>query len=259
MGFFDWIVNIFEPQKPDFSPVVPLAKPIFVSADINGNIVEGELYLPSKPNGKGIVYCHGGFANAITPDIGVYVNSGYTTLHLDFEHEGDIAESDPNRDSIEVIDAAILLKNMYNVIDVSLVGISRGGYVALRTFGAAPTKFRKCVNFMGPINMHDPARPYNWNNWIAGSNKNQQDVIDAKKYFDKGLDPVEMAIKGYYNGYGDKIMNIYGSMDTICPYKDMMIPFCNMVNAKKKIITGAAHNAHRTEEGQLTAWSFLRR
>jgi hypothetical protein len=50
-----------------------------------GQPVGGFIYKPKKPNQKGIIYCHGGFANIQIdmefPDVLNYCNNGFT-IHL---------------------------------------------------------------------------------------------------------------------------------------------------------------------------------
>jgi dipeptidyl aminopeptidase/acylaminoacyl peptidase len=238
MSLFNW----YKPVKPEL-----------VSGVINGNTVKGELYRSPTPNGKGIVYCHGGFANVLTADIQCYVKAGYHLLHVDFENEGNLKESDPNRDIVETHDTSVLLQDKTGVTDIYLVGVSRGGYVALLTYAHHYMSFRKVVCYIGPINMFDP--PYNWATWGAG---HEGQVEDAKAYFGKHEDPYWLAKMGVYNGMGDRILLLYGEKDPICPYKIMGIPFRNKVGCKLFVFPKDGHNVHQDVNAQRIALSWLK-
>jgi len=250
---------VFEKNKsPEMSTVYPLVQPVLISGTYNGNYVEGELYKPPHFK-KAILYCHGGFADGITPDVGAYVNTGNLTLHVDYEAEGDVFNSNPDRDVIELVDSAEMVKTLYGVTDIDLVGSSRGAYAALKAFGHHPDKFRRVVAMMGPINMNDPAYPYDWSVWGAQSPKHLAMIEGAKKYFATSLDPTQMAKAEMYKGLESRILLIYGSEDPICPLEDMMIPFCEITKVKGIKIEGASHNVHRTKDGQIYAVTFLNR
>jgi len=184
---------------------------------------------------------------------------GWTTVYLSLEGEPEIYNQDPNRDALEMRDAAKLMMQKFpNLQSIDLVGISLGCYRSLRAFALYPQLFRRVVGMIGPINMHDPKRPYDWDAWLADGRHGDL-IDDAKAFFDKAPDPMQLANEGRYQGLEKRIILIYGEKDKICAPATHFYPFIRKVGCPGVIIEGASHNVHRTVEGQKIAAAFLRR
>ena len=223
---------------------------------MDGQTIDGFIYKPENPNQKGIIYCHGGFANIQMdmefPDVINYCNNGFTVLVLKFRDESG-SPPDPNRDRIEVKDAATVLRKIVpNLTDVCLVGVSRGGYVALGTFAYFPNEFKKCVAMIAPTDMEN----FDWTVWGQMHRRNKEVLIkERQKYFAQTLSPMRLAEAGKYDG--SKMLLLYGGKDPICPPQQHCIPLAQKVGCKYIIYPDAAHNVHILTEAQLAAMRFM--
>lgn len=219
-----------------------------------GQPIGGFIYKPEKPNQKGIIYCHGGFANIQIdmefPDVLNYCNNGFTVLVLKFEDESG-NPPDPNRDRIKVKDAATALRKIFpNLTDVCLVGISRGGYVALEAFAYFPNEFKKCVAMIAPTDMEN----YDWKIWSA-LNASPEFTKMAKDYFAQTPSPMRLAEAGKYDG--SRMLLLYGGKDPICPPQQHCIPLAQKAGCKYIIFPDASHNVHRLTKAQFATMRFM--
>lgn len=249
-------------SSPEISPAVPFIDPVPFKGTVDGNEVNGWIYVPNgriRNANRGAIVIHGGWISGLVPTYAPYVNMGWTTVYLSLEGEPEIYNQDPNRDAIEMRDAAVLLKQLHpNLLSIDLVGVSLGCYRSLRAFALFPELFRRVVGMIGPINMHDPKHPYDWDYW-AKSGAHAGLVEDAKAFFDKAPDPMQLANEGKYIGVGQRILLLYGSKDRLCAPETHFFPFRQKVRCPGAIIEGASHNVHRTVEGQKLATAFLRK
>ena len=255
MSFCEWIKNLFGKQEKATS--VPIEYEIVSFTTSDGNYVQGEIYQPRRPNGHGIVYCHGGFVGSVTPDVQIYPMWGYTTLHLDFEGAPAVKASDPNRDITEVKDAYGLLRSKGVTGDIYLVGVSRGGYVATLAFAYHHKLFKKMVDYIGPINPLDPN--YNWSVFASESRRSGQDVVEVKEYFSKAPTPYGLAKEEKYSELKDKMLLLYGGQDRICPPGIMCYPFVRIVGCKHMVFPKLSHNVHMDSDAQLIALRWLKK
>ncbi|OGM09156.1 hypothetical protein A2Z67_04415 [Candidatus Woesebacteria bacterium RBG_13_36_22] len=263
MSIFDWISSrCFGGSSPEISPAEPLVDPDPFNGTVDGNDINAWVYVPSgriKNANRGAIAVHGGWIAGLVSTYAPYVNMGWTTVYPNFEGEPDIYNQDPNRDAIELRDVAILMKQRFpNLQSIDLVGVSLGCYRSLRAFALYPQLFRRVVGMIGPINMHDPKRPYDWDAWTADGRHGDL-VDDAKAFFDKAPDPMQLANEGRYTGLEKQIILIYGEKDKLCTPVTHFYPFIRRVKCLGTIIEGAAHNVHRTVEGQKIAAAFLRK
>jgi len=126
---------------------------------IHGNIIFAYLFEPNHGNGRGIVYCHGGFG-AITSAKKVWIRHmrhlGYVVLALQYPGEGLSPGKDKpeaTKDFQEVADSASWLRERYGVSSIDLVGVSRGGWVALHSFARSSAYFHSCFVSVAPTSL----------------------------------------------------------------------------------------------------------
>jgi dipeptidyl aminopeptidase/acylaminoacyl peptidase len=222
---------------------------------LDGQPIGGFIYKPEKPNQKGIIYCHGGFINIQIdmefPDVLNYCNNGFTVLVLKFEDESG-NPPDPNRDRIEVKDAATVLRKIVpSLTDICLVGVSRGGYVALETFAYFPNDFKKCVAMIAPTDMEN----YDWTVWVQMHSNKEAFIKATQKYFAQTPSPMRLAEAGKYDG--SKMLLLYGGKDPICPPQQHCIPLAQKAGCKFIVFPDASHNVHRLTEAQVAAMRFM--
>ncbi len=221
-----------------------------------GQPISGFIYKPEKPNQKGIIYCHGGFTNIQNdmefPDVLNYCNYGFTVLVLKFQDENG-HPPDPIRDRIDVKEAATALrKKVPHLTDVFLVGVSRGGYVALEALAYFPNDFKKVVAIMAPTDIEN----YDWNVWREMHGDKDFLIKAAQKYFTQTPSPMKLAEAGKYDG--SKMLLLYGGKDPICPPRQHCIPLAQRTGCKYIIYPDALHNVHRLTEAQLEAVRFMK-
>jgi len=166
----------------------------------------GYIFHPSLSNGRALVYCHGGFGkvrNLDLPDVDYFVNHGWTVLVLKYEEERGKTKSIKG-DIKDTMKAILSLKEKFRSID--LLGVSRGGFVALQTFVRYSDKIDKCVAVVAPVHMEL---------WERVSKKTREE-----QYF-KGLDdPYEYVGKmslAERLELGKKLLLIYGIKDDAVP------------------------------------------
>lgn len=247
----EWIKNLFGKKKKE-TPV-PMKFEIVSFTTADGNYVQGEWFLPDRPNGDTVIYCGGGFSGALTPDVLAYVRAGYAAFHIDLEGEGSPVTSDPNRDVAELRDAVKLLRSKLGVTgNIHLVGVSKGGYAVSLAFGYYPDLFRGMINYMGPINMYDP--PYDWGTW-----RTSKEVVEgAKAYFAKTKDPYTLAKEGKYAGLEKRMLLLYGMKDSLCPYATMLFPFKKITGCDGVAFKDLSHNVHVDPDALRVALGWLR-
>lgn len=221
----------------------------------NGQPIGGLVYKPEKSNQKGIIYCHGGFANIQTDmefvDVLNYCKNGFTVLVLKFGDERG-NPPDPNRDRIEVRDAvAILRKIVPSLTDVCLVGVSRGGYVALEAFAYFPNEFKKCIAIVAPTDMEN----YDWTVWRQMHGSKEVLIKAAQIYFAQTPSPIRLAEAGKYDG--SRMLLLYGEKDPICPPQQHCIPLAQKAGCNYIIYPDASHNVHTLTEAQFAAMRFM--
>ena len=159
------------------------------------NFVTGWLFDPPFQNGKSIVVCHGswgpGTTNATIEYVKTFAVLGFKVLLIFFEDEfGNPIRIE--RDIIEAQDAELWLGG-----DVSIIGTSRGGYVALETFERDLTNFNKCVTFAAPTDM------------------TRFNIFSD--YFKDIPDPMTRARNGEYHRPQDMLI-IHGIKDHVVPF-----------------------------------------
>jgi pimeloyl-ACP methyl ester carboxylesterase len=220
-----------------------------------GQSIGGFIRRPKNPNQKGIIYCHGGFANILTdkefPDVLNYCKNGFTVMVLKFEDDSG-NPPDPNRDRIEVKDAATVLRKIVpNLTDVYLVGVSRGGYVALEAFAYFPDAFKKCVAMIAPTDMEN----YDWSVWRELHGEKEGFIKAAQQYFSEAPSPMRLAEEGKYDG--TRMLLLYGGKDRICPPQRHCIPLARKAGCNYIIFPDASHNVHELTEAQFAAMRFM--
>ncbi len=126
---------------------------------VHGNIIVAYLFEPNHGNGRGIVYCHGGFG-AIPSAEKVWIRHmrhlGYIVLALQYPGEGLSPGKDKpeaTKDFQEVADSTYWLREQYGVSSIDLVGVSRGGWVALHSFTRSTTYFHSCFVSVAPTSL----------------------------------------------------------------------------------------------------------
>jgi dipeptidyl aminopeptidase/acylaminoacyl peptidase len=205
----------------------------------------GYIFHPKHSNGRALVYCHGGFGQIHNPDlpnVDYFVSRGWTVLVLRYVDEtgkplsiqGDVQEA------MEVIRS---LKVKFGKVD--LIGISRGGFVALQIFVRYGKEIEKCVAVVAPIHIQS---------WEQA----REMTLEQQQYF-KGLDdPYEYVQKMSSSErfeLGKKLLLLYGSKDDLVPASQGM-EFAEKTKCKLIQVEGGHALFHKRENERL-AEEFL--
>lgn len=174
---------------------------------VYGTTGEGYIFHPKLSNGRALVYCHGGFGeirNPDLPDVDYFVSHGWTVVVLKYEEEIGKPKSIQG-DIQETMKAIESLRGKFRSVD--LIGVSRGGFVALQTFVRYGEKIEKCVAVVAPAHIQS---------WEQIS----RITLEQQQYF-KGLDdPYEYVEKMPLIErleLGKKLLLIYGIKDDVVP------------------------------------------
>ena len=166
----------------------------------------GYIFNPRVSNGRAMVYCHAGFGkvrNLYPHHFDYFVNHGWKVLVLKYEEERGKPKSIKG-DIKNATKAILSLKEKFKNVD--LLGVSRGGYVALQTFVRYGDKIDKCVAAMAPVHMEL---------WERIGKE-----IQAENYFRGMEDPYEyvekLSLTERYE-LGKKLLLIYGNKDDLVP------------------------------------------
>jgi dipeptidyl aminopeptidase/acylaminoacyl peptidase len=205
----------------------------------------GYIFHPRLSNNRALVYCHGGFGkirNSDLPDVDYFVNHGWTVLVLKYEEEtgkpmsirGDIQET------MEVI---LSLKEKFGRVE--LLGVSRGGFVALQTFARYGEKFGKCVAVVAPAH-------------IESLELIRKMTRERQQYFKELDDPYEYVGKMPLTDrleLGKKLLLIYGIKDDVVP-ASQGIGLSEKTKCKL-ILVEADHMLFNKQENQRLVKEFL--
>jgi dipeptidyl aminopeptidase/acylaminoacyl peptidase len=203
----------------------------------------GYIFYPRLSNGRALVYCHGGFGKPRYPDLPAvyFVNHGWTVFVLKYDEEKGKTIS-IEEDILDTMKVILFFKEKFRRVD--LLGVSRGGFVALQTFVRYSEKIDKCVAVVSPVHMEL---------WERMSKKTWEE-----RYF-KGLDdPYEYVEKMSLTerlGLGKKLLLIYG-------IKDDAIPVSQGIGLSEKtkcklILVDGNHMLFYRRENQRLAKDFL--
>ena len=175
---------------------------------VYGTTDAGYIFHPRLSNDRALLYCHWGFGKIRNPGLGLpdvyyFVDHGWTVLVLKYEEERGKPKSIKG-DIKETMKAIPSLKGKFKGID--LLGVSRGGYVALQTFLRYREKIDKCVAVVAPAHMELYER--------IGKK------IRGEEYFKGMEDPYEYVGKVSLterHELGKKLLLIYGNKDDVAP------------------------------------------
>ncbi|NWG03644.1 MAG: prolyl oligopeptidase family serine peptidase [Syntrophaceae bacterium] len=220
-----------------------------------GQSDRGWIYQPQKPNQKGIIYCHAGFISIKKDmefsDVLNFSNHGFTVFVLKFQDERGNPPN-PHRDRNDVKDAVTILKKKVPTLsEIFLVGVSRGGYVALQAFAYFPKDFKRCVAIVAPTDIEN----YDWTVLRQMYGDNEGFIKMVRDYFTQALPPLRLAEAGKYDG--SRILLLYGGKDPICPPQHHCLPFAQKTGCQYVIYPEASHHVHRLAEAQLAAIKFM--
>lgn len=211
---------------------------------VYGTAGAGYIFHPKRSNGRALVYCHGGFGirNPDSPPVDYFVSHGWTVLVPKYGEvigkpmsiQGDIQGT---------LESIHLLKEKFRSID--LIGVSRGGFVALQTFVRHGEDIQKCVAVVAP------ARIQSWE-------QISKIPLEQQQYF-KGLDdPHEYADKmppGKRLELGKRLLLIYGMKDDVVP-ASQGIGFSEKMKCKL-ILVDEGHTLFDKRENEKLAEAFL--
>ncbi len=174
---------------------------------VYGTTAEGYIFHPKLSNGRALVYCHGGFGQIRNPNIPVadyFVSHGWTVLVLRYKDETGKPLS-VQGDIRETIEAIRSLKKEFASVD--LIGVSRGGFVALQTYVRYGNEIGKCVAVVAPAHIQT---------WYQIKIL----TLEEQQYFEPLDDPYEYVEKmpvGERFELGKKLLLIYGTRDELVP------------------------------------------
>lgn len=206
---------------------------------------DGYVFHPKLSNGRALVYCHGGFGkirNADLPDVDYFVSHGWTVLALRYEEEVGKPRSIEG-DIQETMEAIQSLKEKFRSVD--LIGVSRGGFVALQAFVRYSEKIEKCVAVVAPANVRS---------WEQIG----KITLEQQQYFKELDDPCEYVEKMPLTErleLGKKLLLIYGIKDDIVP-PSQGIGLSEKTKCKL-ILVDAGHMLFNRRENERLAKEFL--
>jgi dipeptidyl aminopeptidase/acylaminoacyl peptidase len=205
----------------------------------------GYIFHPKLSNGRALVYCHGGFGkvrNPDLPDVDYFVNHGWTVLVLKYEEETGKRMSIQG-DIQEIMEVTLSLKEKFGSVD--LLGVSRGGFVAMQTFIRHGEKFGKCVAVVAPTHVESLEV-------IREMTREQQQYIkeldDPDEYVGKMPLVERLAL-------GKKLLLIYGSKDDVVP-ASQGAKFSEETKCKRILVDGS-HMLFSRQEHERLAEEFL--
>lgn len=173
---------------------------------VYGTTGTGYIFHPKHSNGRALVYCHGGFGirNPEGPPVDYFVSHGWTVLIPKYGEE--IGKPMSIQEDIQVtLESIQWLREKFGSID--LIGVSRGGFVALQAFVRYGEEIQKCVAVVAP------ARIQSWEQM-------GKILVEQQQYF-KGLeDPygyIEKMPLTERLELGKRLLLIYGNKDDIVP------------------------------------------
>ena len=212
---------------------------------VYGTTGTGYIFHPRLPNNRALVYCHGGFGkirNSDLPDVDYFVNHRWTVLALKYEEETGKPMSIKG-DIQETMDVILSLKEKFGSVD--LLGVSRGGFVALQTFARYGEKFGKCVAVVAPAH-------------IESLELIRKMTRDRQQYFKELDDPYEYVGKMPLTDrleLGKKLLLIYG-------IKDDVVPASQGIELSEKtkcnlILVDGNHTLFNKQENQRLVKEFL--
>jgi len=205
----------------------------------------GYFFHPKHSNGRALVYCHGGFRKILNPDLpGVdyFASHGWTVLVLKYEDEIGKPRSIQG-DIQETMEAIKSLKEKFSSVD--LIGVSRGGFVALQTFVRYGEKIEKCVSVVAPAHIQS---------WEAMS----KITLEQQQYLKELDDPYEYIEKMPLVErleLGKKLLLIYGIKDDAVP-ASQGIGLSEKTKCKLILVDGG-HMLFDRRENERLAEEFL--
>lgn len=192
--------------------VILIGLAIFSYAEVWGedwrvyDIREGYILYPRLSNDRLLVYCHGGFGKPTYLDVLVvdyFVNHGWTVFVLKYDEERGKTSSIEG-DILDTMKVILSLEEKFRSVD--LLGVSRGGFVALQTFVRYSEKIDKCVAVVAPVHVEL---------WERMSKR-----IREGSYLEGLDDPYEYVGKMSLTErleLGKKLLLIYGIKDGLIP------------------------------------------
>lgn len=239
MNIFQKIINRFFHKEQLYSTIV------------DGNGIVGYIYTPRYTNGKGIVYCHGGFIKAEKedyedwPDVMNYITGGYCIMVIKFEDEYVAGKKyDLLSDVKECLDAGTVLSKTRNFRQIFLAGVSRGAFVALNTFARDTTKiFKKCVSISGPTRKETFKETVFFKTGLPK---------DAQDYFLTYDDPYTLSTS--YNPA--TLLLIHGQNDPIVPV-DQALDLFHKIGCFIKVLPNEDHSVFKSCKADEYAEEFL--
>jgi pimeloyl-ACP methyl ester carboxylesterase len=205
----------------------------------------GYIFHPRLSNDRALVYCRGGFgklSDPYLPDANYFVNHGWTVFFLKYEEDRGKPKSIKG-DIKTTLKAILSLREKFRSVD--LLGVSRGGFVALQTFVRYKDKIDKCVAVVAPVHIEL---------WEQVSKKPLEE-----EYF-KGMDdPYEYVGKMPLADrleLGKKLLLIYGTQDDIVP-ASQGIRFSEMTKSKLIQVNGDHMLFYIKQENQRLVKEFF--
>jgi dipeptidyl aminopeptidase/acylaminoacyl peptidase len=206
----------------------------------------GYIFNPGLSNDRALVYCHWGFGKVRNPSLGYpdvyyFVNHGWTVLFLKYEEERGKPQSIKG-DIKNAMKAILSLKEKFKSVD--LLGVSRGGYVALQTFVRNSGKIDKCVAVVAPAHMELYERTVK--------------KIRGEEYFKGMEDPYEYVGKMSLTEreeMGKKLLLIYGIKDEVVPPSQAK-GLSEKTKCRLRLVDGD-HFLFNKQENQRLAKEFL--
>jgi dipeptidyl aminopeptidase/acylaminoacyl peptidase len=205
----------------------------------------GYLFYPNVSNDKALVYCHGGFGEVTkpdAPDVVYYVSQGWTVFVLRYRDEFGNPRS-IKKDVQETMDAIFSLKDKFR--SIHLLGISRGGFVALQTFARYGGLFGRCVAVVAPTHIES------WK---------QMNTLPKRLryYFEEMDDPYgyfeEMPLADRFE-LGRKLLLMYGIKDDLVPVSQG-IELSKEINCKI-ILVDSDHGLFNEKQNVKMSEAFL--
>ena len=212
---------------------------------VYGTPAEGSIFHPKLSNGRALVYCHGGFErirNPKSPDVDYFVSHGWTVLVLKYKDEGGNPMSIQG-DIQEAMEAVRSLKEEFGSVD--LMGVSRGGFVALQTFVRYGKEIGKCVAVVPPTHVQS---------WYQIGMLTPEE----QRYFKRLDDPYEYVEKMPLSErfeLGKKLLLIYGIKDDLVP-ASQGAEFSEKTKCKLIQVDGG-HGLFNERENKRLAEEFL--
>ena len=224
----------------------------------NGKKIFGELYLPSIHDDKKIhivIISHGFNSNSKKMEsyAKIIANNGFAVYTFDFIGGGNEIKSDGNLMDMSVLTEALDLDLILNEIrklifididNITLMGLSQGGFVSTYVGCENVTKIKQMILFYPAYNIQDNSKKMLEN---SNDSKTKFQILDAfvsKKY---GLDALTFNIYDMMKYFTKKVLILHGDKDDIVPISYSEKACKIFENAFLYKIKNGGHGFHATE------------